>query len=86
MRSRIEISLESELLYYSVRHVPLFCDVCDVLALYLPPIEENRRLKKPRSCILRDRSLLQLTVVSDVIRNWPITFLARSNGHRVTPT
>ena len=58
----------------------------DVLTLYLPPIEENGRLKRPRSCILRDRSLLQLTEVSDVYRNWPITFLARSTGHRVTPT
>ena len=58
----------------------------DVLTLYLPPKGENRRLKKPRSCILRDKSLLQLTEVSHVYRNWPITFLARSTGHRVTPT
>ena len=30
-------------------------------------------LKKPRSCILRDRSLLQLTEVSDAYRHFPIT-------------
>ena len=53
----------------------MFRFVFDVLTLYLPAIEENRLLKKPRSCILRDRSLLQLTKVSDVYRNWPITFL-----------
>ena len=58
----------------------------DVLTFYLPPIEENRRFKKPRSCILRDISLLQLTEVSDAFRHWPITFLVRSTGHRVTPT
>ena len=45
----------------------------DVLTFYLPPIEDNRRLKKPRSRILPDRSLLQLTEVSDVYRHWPIT-------------
>ena len=45
----------------------------DVLTFYLPPIEDNRRLKKPRSCILRDRSLLQLTEVSDAYRHFPIT-------------
>ena len=27
----------------------------------MPPIEDNRRLKKPRSCILRDRGLLDAT-------------------------
>ena len=40
--------------------------------VFLPPIEDNRRLKKPRLCILRD-SLLQVTEVSDVYRHWPIT-------------
>ena len=64
----------------------MFCFFFDVLTFYLPPIEENRRFKKPRSCILRDRSLLQLTEVSDVYRHWPITFLSRSTGHRITPT
>ena len=54
----------------TVRCVPLFFDF---LMFYLPPIEDNRRLKKPRSGILRDRSLLQLTEASDVYHHWPIT-------------
>ena len=48
-----------------------------VLTFYLPPIEDNRRLKKPRSCILRDRSLLQLTEVSHVFSFTNIGFVQR---------
>ena len=33
----------------------------NVLTFHLSPLEGNRRLKKPRSCILRDRGLLDAT-------------------------